>query len=438
MFRDFSEAAKEKLLIYVQEAIPKTTWDSVWDCISDFGWGVMEWLGILSSKCYIDELENYHKLILDKYDTTTAQLEQIFAGAKSIDSHYGTAMAEVVELGKQMTKFMNDLAESIDPSGGNLSIEQMEGTLAADIETIAEGKTTAEKVIEQEMIGADSAGTEYYGDPVNMTTGNFVYDHEDLTVGGEIGLAFHRYYNSKDIRIGSLGKCFTHNYEISLEKKSDGCIRVRMYDGQSLYFEKTEDGSYVGMRTALETIEEIPEGYLLRRVGLNCMQFDKTGKLLRVENNNGRGITFTYNDKKQLVEARADNSNVFYYCYDEQGMLVKVSDQVGREVLLTYEERLLKAVTLPSGGVYTYRYGERGRISEVVNASDVSTIRNEYDNKYRITRQELPDGGVMDFQYDDAKKQVICTERNGSKIIYVHDDKYRHTETMYEDGTKEK
>ena len=46
--------------------------------------------------------------------------------------------------------------------------------------------------------------------------------------------------------------------------------------------------------------------------------------------------------------------------------------------------------------------------------------------------------GTMTFAYDDKNRRVTLTERNGSKIIHVHDDRYRNIETIYEDGTKEK
>ena len=49
-----------------------------------------------------------------------------------------------------------------------------------------------------------------------------------------------------------------------------------------------------------------------------------------------------------------------------------------------------------------------------------------------------PDGGTMDFVYDDKNSRVTLTERNGSRITYVHDSRYRNTATLYEDGTREK
>lgn len=40
------------------------------------------------------------------------------------------------------------------------------------------------------MLGTDPDAAEMSADPVNLSTGNFVYDHQDLIVGGEIPLVF--------------------------------------------------------------------------------------------------------------------------------------------------------------------------------------------------------------------------------------------------------
>ena len=81
------------------------------------------------------------------------------------------------------------------------------------------------------------------------------------------------------------------------------------------------------------------------------MQFDKMGKLVRAEDINGRGITFSYNESGLLETACADNGNIFSYYYNEKNLLVRVEDQSGRKILLTYKENLLETVTLPDGGV---------------------------------------------------------------------------------------
>ena len=128
----------------------------------------------------------------------------------------------------------------------------------------------------------------------------------------------------------------------------------------------------------------------------------------------------------------------FEYAYDSEGMLKEVTDHAGRKVKLEYDGDMLKTVTTPSGAVYTYSYGDNGRITETVNARNVTTVRNRYDSLFRVTHQEFPDGGTMDFEYDDKNSRVTLTERNGSRITYVHDSRYRNTATLYEDGTREK
>ena len=59
------------------------------------------------------------------------------------------------------------------------------GVLDAAVADLKDAQATVEKEIQEELLGTDAAGTNYCGDPVNMTTGNFVYDREDLVVGGD-------------------------------------------------------------------------------------------------------------------------------------------------------------------------------------------------------------------------------------------------------------
>lgn len=88
-------------------------------------------------------------------------------------------------------------------------------------------------------------------------------------------------------------------------------------------------------------------------------------------------------------------------------------------------------MTICGGSFYAYHYGKNGRIEEVVNARGCTTIKNTYDEKRRVTRQDFPDGSCMEYVYDDKKRQVVLTERNGSRTTYGHDSKYRNTDILY-------
>ena len=436
MLRDFSDAAKQKLLNYVDEVTANGTWNSVKDWFGDIGLNVQSWLGLLDIQRYADRIDLYHKKILDKNDTTREQIEEIFSNVQAVDTRYISITGSQASCGSDIIKLINDLANTIDPNGGNMDMGKMKGVLDADVENIRNAKATVEKTIEEKMLGTEAEGCMNSEDPVNLSTGNFIYEHEDLKVAGEIPLSFHRYYNSKDSRTGVLGRCFLHNYQIALEKEADGTIGVRLADGQINYHDK-KGQEYIARNTALEFLKETEQGYILVHPGQENISFDQEGKMLRKEDRNGRGISFFYCEDGKLKKAETDNGSSLTYCYNQMGQLEKVTDHTGRSVLLQYEEEKLKKVITASGAEYVYRYGENGRITEVENARHVTSVKNTYDRRFRIIHQQFPDGGMMEFAYDDKNRRVTLTERNGSKIIHVHDERYRNTETIYEDGTKE-
>ena len=439
MFRDFSKSAKEQLLQYVKDVTPVGGWNKFTDSIGDIGLTIQSVFGELNISRYVDNVSDYHKKIMDKQDTTSEQIDKIFADVEGVDTKYMGYTTELHTYGSKIKTLISDMADMIDPNGGNLSVDKMDKVLAADIEALANAQTTAEKALEEEMLGMEALGAEMSPDPVNLSTGNFTYEHKDLEIGGEIPLIFHRYYNSKDTRIGTLGKCFLHNYEISVEENAEGNISLRLADGQIYHFSKEPEGTYMAENLAEGNFEKTEEGYKLTKIEKVVLLFDLEGRLVRQEDLNGRGISFYYNEKKQLIEAKADNGSVLKYIYDEQGLYLScVEDHIGRIIKLNYSGALLETVELANGAIYTYRYGVGGRITEVINPCNISSVKSEYDKANRVVRQDFPDGSTMEFEYDDVNRRVTMTERNGSKTVYVHDDRYRNVETIYDDGTKEK
>lgn len=292
--------------------------------------------------------------------------------------------------------------------------------------------------IENDMLGVFLTSVQYSSDPVNLSTGNFVYEHEDMRIDGKIPLFFHRYYNAKDRSKGSLGKCYVHNYEIYLKEDDEkGKVIIYMGDGQKKSFRRIQDGIYQSLYSVKELLTKEGDNYALLTLSGKKYIFDKTGKLVREENQQKQGITFQYDEYDRLKQAITDHGTFLAYSYNKIGQLIQVTDHVGRTVKLAYERGKLAEVEMPQESRYIYHYGKNGRIEEVVNPCGYVAVKNRYDEKRRITHQEFPDGGYMEYTYDDSKRQVILTERNKSKIAYVHDSKYRNTDILYEDGTRE-
>lgn len=438
MIRDFSEKAKQKLEGYADDAAASSTWGKINDWFSDRGMDFRSWTGKLGIENYINDVDTYHQKIIDKNNATKKKIDTIFSNVQSVDTKSMAAMNRQITCGNNIIKLINDLAASISPDGGNLDMAGMKGTLEADAARIKNPESAKSEKTEKEKLGAGDTSCKKSSDPVNLSTGNFIYDHEDMQAGGEIPLSFHRYYNSKDTGTGTMGSCFLHNYEMEVQKQPDQKAAVRMHDGQFYYFAETDTG-YVAENAAMGLLERTEDGYKLTcHPGMDAVYFDENGKAARQENTNKRGITFIHDERGRLAKAETDTGSFLEYAYDSEGMLMEVTDHAGRKVKLEYDGGMLKTVTTPSGAVYTYSYGDNGRITETVNARNVTAVRNRYDSLFRVTHQEFPDGGTMDFEYDDKNSRVTLTERNGSRITYVHDSRYRNTATLYEDGTREK
>ena len=348
MLRDFSDAAKQKLLNYVDEVTANGTWDKVKEWFSNIEPNVQSWLGRLDIQKYVNSVECYYKKILDKNNSTKRQIEEIFSNVQAVDTRYISITGSQTVCGSDIIKLINDLANTIDPNGGNMDMGKMKGVLDADVENIRNAKATVEKTIEEKMLGTEAEGCMNSEDPVNLSTGNFIYEHEDLKVAGEIPLSFHRYYNSKDSRTGVLGRCFLHNYQIALEKEADGTIGVRLADGQINYHDK-KGQEYIARNTALEFLKETEQGYILVHPGQENISFDQEGKMLRKEDRNGRGISFFYCEDGKLKKAETDNGSSLTYCYNQRGQLEEVKDWLGTTKIAMDEAGRIVSVTDPYG-----------------------------------------------------------------------------------------
>lgn len=439
MIRDFSNSAKKKLLEYVKDATETTLWRKIGDRIGDAGLQIQYWFGALSISKYIDNLDAYHKKIIDKNNTTSQRIEEIFTNVKNIDTRYQGGLQQNVNFSESVINFINDLANTIDPNGGNMDMQKMNAALAASLEKIQEAKLSREKAIEDSLLGTDPDAVETSIDPVNLSTGNFIYDFEDLAIDGEIPLSFHRYYNSKDSRISVLGKSFRHNYEIYLNVNDDGEVDIIMEDGQHKVF-AVENGVYYGKNTATDFLTSDKQHFYLKDVDDNTYIFDKDKKLIRIENRNNLGISLTYDEDKLLIKVGNDYGDCLNYEYDEKtNLLARVFDHTGRDVVITYsDEKRIKTVCSALGKNISYEYASNGRIKDIVNSQKIHTVENIYDKKFRVIRQLFSDGGSMSFEYDDENHTVTQTERNGVQTIFVHDGQYRNTEIRYADGTVEK
>lgn len=293
---------------------------------------------------------------------------------------------------------------------------------------------------------------EYCGDPVNMSTGTYIYEKEFLRSHNSLGLSFELTYNSKDELTNTLGYAgFCHNHDITMHITNND-VKIKMEDGQELrYFKKGNEyeNSYGNIDRTLK--REIIDGELylvLKDAEKNVYLFDQTGLLKKRLNVNGHSNIYNYNEDRTLSSVQ----NIFGYSLSFEYSLIevncpeskkeiltllsKVHDHNGRYIEIEYENGNLTMIKNESGDPFTYSYDNHHRLISVSNPREITTVVNEYDGTGRVIKQSFPDDGEMQYKYFDNEKKVVFTDQIGNKTEFYHDNKFRSTKVVYEDGTR--
>jgi RHS repeat-associated protein len=262
------------------------------------------------------------------------------------------------------------------------------------------------------------------GDPVNTRTGAFVTAGTDLVLPGPgLPLELRRSYSSTDDRRGSLGRGWTHAYDMGIERDAIGRILVRTETGFRVPFDVVEDTGEIltppGITSELRRVDG--GGYELTRRDGRVVTFDSDGRATALRDRNGLTTTLTY---------------------DEAGRLTAVTDPVDRSLTLTWEGERMVGASLPDGRAVTYRYeadllvevvdlrgnSERyaydaaGRISEIVDNNGNLVVRHTYDDANRVVSQTNGLGHTFGFEYllDGPYQVTIYTDPKGNRRADVY------------------
>ena len=134
--RDFSPGAKELLMQYVDDVIASGVWETIENGKGEFNQAGQDWLSKLGISDYLDNMEGYYQNIISKHSTTKEEIEQIFSDVQQVDTRYIGTVAGLVTAGNAIITYFTDLADNINPNGGNLDIEKLRTTLEADREQL--------------------------------------------------------------------------------------------------------------------------------------------------------------------------------------------------------------------------------------------------------------------------------------------------------------
>ena len=251
-------------------------------------------------------------------------------------------------------------------------------------------------------------GCQIYGkDPINMDSGNYLYEKQDLKIQGILPLSFCLFYNSlSDKDQGALGEGWNHTYEISLKEiPKKAAVVITMGDGREVSYVRSLEGAYRPASGDAGELIAVENGFSYRdRNGLVCA-FDRKGRLVHMSAGAGAGNHFLYDGKGRLLRAE-NETGWLQYVYNGENRLIHVCDHTGRKVDLKYQYGKLRWYTDAAGVCYEYDYNENGKLNRVCKPEEGVALKNEYDGANRVLRQTMPDGSVAELRYDDKNNRT--------------------------------
>ena len=292
------------------------------------------------------------------------------------------------------------------------------------------------------------------GDPVDLSTGLFLYEKADLTLPDTMPIEIRRVYRPQDSTSRAFGIGTNFRYDMFLWSVNNYQeADLVLPDGARIHFSRISPGTgftdavyeHTGTPTAFykALLFWNGSGWDLRlRDGLTYIFPDMAplsgirdrygnqttitrqngpfGNISRITSPNGRWIEFTYDTSDRITKIKDNISRVVDYTYDASGRLWKASN-------VHFESE-----TNP--GVTEYTYDTSHRMLTIKDPRNNTYVVNEYDTNGRVKKQTQADLTTFVFDYVlDVNGNVTQTDvtdpRANIHRSVFNTDGYTTTET---------
>jgi RHS repeat-associated protein len=265
------------------------------------------------------------------------------------------------------------------------------------------------------------------GDPVDLSTGLFLYERTDMVLPDVIPIVLSRTYRQMDTRSRSFGIGMAHPYEMFIAGDSNTYGDLILPDGGRIRYNRdtTRTDGVWGEHTSTPTVfykstltyntTREPAGWDIKFRDGSIYRFDVivgrfgfpgSATLSGIEDRYGNKLTITGN---KII---SPNGRWIEFTRNAGGQIAQAKDNTGRIVTYTYDAnyRLWK-VTDPNEGVTEYSYDAAGRMLSIKDAREIVYLTNEYDSNGRVFKQTQADQSVYQFAYTlDASGKIIQTD----------------------------
>lgn len=264
-------------------------------------------------------------------------------------------------------------------------------------------------------------------EPVNLATGNYVYQYQDLFIEGRgLPLAVTRSYNSLNPISGPFGSGWTFNYNVKLAgiNGSEDVLVIRE-DGRTDVYNASSNGTYSPPPGVFDILTWNLDGsYTLERKDHITYLFTPTGQLVNIADTNGNTINLTYAGNN-LTQVTDPSGRELTFTYDAAGRIISVTDPIGRILRYTYDvDDNLVRYTNPAGGNFDYTYDGNHWLTSITNPREIRIVTNTYDGDGRVISQSNALDAATTFSYDTKNRITTETDPLGRSTRYTYNDHF--------------
>lgn len=284
------------------------------------------------------------------------------------------------------------------------------------------------------------AAISFSRDPVNLATGNYVYEHVDLRLPGKgFPVEFKRFYNSKfsDQSGLPLGYGWTHSFNIRLSTTASNAT-VTFGDGRS-EVHVLDGGQYLAERGIYNKLLDNGDTTytLITKEQLHYI-FGPEGRLLSMLDKNGNTLSLAY-DGNLLTNITDTAGRNIALQNNTNGLLSQITDPIGRTTRFDYDAQTnLVAVINASNGTNRYAYDTDHQMTAAFDPRGTRYVQNVYDELQRVVscQSDAYTNGTS-FAYDFIARETFVTNALGNVSIHRHDEGLLVTNIVDEAGNQQ-
>ncbi|MGE5579276.1 MAG: S8 family serine peptidase [Bacillota bacterium] len=256
--------------------------------------------------------------------------------------------------------------------------------------------------------------TLHYGESgINPATGNFSVTANDISVpapGFQVNIS--RTYNSKNDKVGPLGRGWTFGFESYMEGAD--LVTVHLPSGGIQMFKKN-GSAFAPLDSRSTFVKNADNTYILTTKDQYSYGFRTDGKLSWMKDRNGNQVTVNYggSGKISTIVDTVGRTYTLYYNAQHTTLIDHIVGPEGINVYYGYDSsKRLTTVTDPEGGIMRYSYDGSNYLNRIANHSNETLVSLVYDhsagaNQHKVKEATDAFGCVNSYTYGDGRTTIL-------------------------------